>query len=311
LFKKTRIAPTPSGYLHLGNVYSFALTDALAKQTGAKILLRIDDLDRDRVLPEYVEDIFDTLRFLDIPWNEGPQNSLEFEERYSQRHRLALYRRALGELEASGSLFACVCSRTQLSRTPCTCKDKGLPLNTRDAAWRLDTSIPRQLKVKVWPAGATVAGATDAAALSPDPATGTTLPADMQDFVVRKKDGFPAYQLTSVLDDLHYGIDLIVRGADLWPSTLAQLYLSAVLPPDVLPADMLPRVAFGQIHFHHHSLLSGPEGEKLSKSAGATSVHYLRRQGKTPSDIYTWIAKVLGHARERPGTWQELIALAT
>ena len=72
-FKKTRIAPTPSGYLHLGNVLSFALTAGLARQTGAGILLRIDDLDKGRVSKDYIDDIFDTLHFLRIPWNEGPR----------------------------------------------------------------------------------------------------------------------------------------------------------------------------------------------------------------------------------------------
>lgn len=72
-FAQTRIAPTPSGYLHLGNAYSFLLTKALAKKHGAKILLRIDDLDRDRYRPEYVEDIFATLDFLEIKIDQGPK----------------------------------------------------------------------------------------------------------------------------------------------------------------------------------------------------------------------------------------------
>src|SRR5580698_8544901 len=74
VFRKTRIAPTPSGFLHLGNVLSFALTAGLARRSGASILLRIDDLDRERVSREYVEDIFDALNFLGIPWDEGPRN---------------------------------------------------------------------------------------------------------------------------------------------------------------------------------------------------------------------------------------------
>jgi glutamyl/glutaminyl-tRNA synthetase len=79
-FNKTRIAPTPSGYLHLGNVLSFAVTALLAKESGAKILLRIDDLDQARVNKRYLQDIFDTLNFLEIPWHEGPRNLEEFED---------------------------------------------------------------------------------------------------------------------------------------------------------------------------------------------------------------------------------------
>ncbi len=92
-FKKTRIAPTPSGFLHLGNVLSFSITAALARKTGAAILLRIDDLDRGRVTTPYVQDIFDTLNYLGIPWDEGPRNYEEYQWEYSQVYRLDSYRK--------------------------------------------------------------------------------------------------------------------------------------------------------------------------------------------------------------------------
>src|ERR1700719_4550756 len=97
-FRKTRIAPTPSGFLHLGNVLSFAITAALARRTGARILLRIDDLDSQRSAPEFVQDIFDTLRYLEIPWDEGPRDYGEYASQYSQLHRMDLYNRALETL---------------------------------------------------------------------------------------------------------------------------------------------------------------------------------------------------------------------
>jgi len=97
-FRRTRIAPTPSGFLHLGNVLSFAITAALARRTGAKILLRIDDLDRERVEGRFVEDIFETLHFLEMPWDEGPGDFHEYETRFSKVHRMDVYRAALEEL---------------------------------------------------------------------------------------------------------------------------------------------------------------------------------------------------------------------
>src|ERR1700722_17238392 len=97
-FNRTRIAPTPSGYLHLGNVLSFALTAALARRTGAGILLRIDDLDRGRVSKDYVEDIFETLRFLEIPWDEGPRDFIDYQRVYTQLRRMQLYQEALQQL---------------------------------------------------------------------------------------------------------------------------------------------------------------------------------------------------------------------
>lgn len=273
-FTKTRIAPTPSGFLHVGNILSFALTAALARKTRAKILLRIDDLDRDRATREYVEDIFNTLNFLEIPWDEGPRNYLDFEKEYSQLHRMDLYRQALKHLQESRQVFACNCSRTQIAATsadgsyPGTCRHKGIPLDEPNVSWRLCTTGLEEVTVN------TLSGDTIKA----------TLPASMKEFVVRKKDGFPAYQLTSVVDDQYFGIDLIVRGEDLWPSTLAQLYLSSLLPGN----------NFRNSTCWHHPLLMGTENKKLSKSAGDTSIQFLRKEGKQPTDIFTLIAQMLG-----------------
>ncbi|GAA0554728.1 tRNA glutamyl-Q(34) synthetase GluQRS [Chitinophaga japonensis] len=273
-FHKTRIAPTPSGFLHLGNVLSFAVTAALAWKTQAGLLLRIDDLDRDRVQREYVQDIFDTLHFLDIPWEEGPADYTTYETVYSQLHRMDLYREALRQLEEAGQVFACTCSRAQVAAMspdgayPGTCRHKNIPLDTPGVSWRLHTSATKELNVKTLPGEVVRA----------------TLPLLMQEFVVRKKDGDPAYQLTSVLDDQYFGVDLVVRGADLWGSTLAQLYLSTLLPGNT----------FQQCTFFHHPLLLETADQKLSKSAGATSVQFLRREGKQPADIYAMIAGMLG-----------------
>ena len=300
LFKKTRIAPTPSGFLHLGNVLSFSLTAALAKKTKASILLRIDDLDQHRVGKEYIQDIFDTLNFLELPWNEGPADTTDFEEHFSQLHRLDSYRQMLQQLADAGAVFACTCSRAQILKEspngvyPGTCRDKNLPLETKDSSWRLRTEIPITLKIKIYP----------------NDGIETTLPAEMRDFVVRKRDGFPAYQLTSLVDDLHFGIDLIVRGQDLWPSTLAQHYLSHRLDSPHVPPDptAAPAAPFRDITFYHHPLLLA-DGQKLSKSAGDTSIQQLRKQGLKPPDIYSLISRQLG-CRETAHNWEELAALA-
>ena len=285
-FKRTRIAPTPSGYLHLGNILSFSVTVELARRAGASVLLRIDDLDRDRAAREYVQDIFETLRFLNIPWNEGPRDIAEFEREYSQVHRMEGYTRALETLSARGLVYACSCSRAQLRNGIYSgaCRDRGLPLDAPDVSWRLRTSAPEVLRVR------TVDGRTVEA----------VLPDEMQDFIVRKKDGFPAYQLTSLVDDVYYGVDGVVRGEDLWPSTLAQQYLASCLPG---------MEVFREAVFYHHPFLVSGDGGKLSKSAGATSIQYLRRQGNSSADIYSHIARLLGKAVAVQG-WEELAALA-
>lgn len=279
-FKLTRIAPTPSGYLHFGNAYSFALTAAIAETTGADILLRIDDLDRDRVEMAYVNDIFDTVNFLDIQCQRGPQNSEEYKNRWSQLCRLDIYQPALDKLAQSGNLFACTCSRRQL-QTPgyeCACVNKNIPLDTPNAAWRIRTD-ERALTIKTLEQGLIK----------------SALPADMTNFVIRKKDGYPAYQLTSLLDDAYFSADLIVRGEDLWPSTIAQHYL----------ASILGITAFTESTFYHHKLLTTPDGSKLSKSAGSTSIQYLRGQGMSAPRVYAQIGRMMSPEKEL-SHWSEL-----
>jgi len=279
-FNLTRIAPTPSGYLHLGNAYSFALTKAIAESTGAEVLLRIDDLDRERAEPAYVNDIFDTLNFLGIEWQRGPRSTEEYKSEWSQLLRLNIYQPALDKLAQSGNVFGCTCSRKQL-QTPgyeCSCAEKNVPLNATDVAWRVLTHE------KVLSVDTLTRGIINLA-----------LPAEMKNFIVRKKDGYPAYQLTSLLDDLHFGVDLIVRGEDLWPSTIAQHYLASVLNIQ----------SFSQITFHHHKLLMANIDTKLSKSAGSTSIQYLVGQGMSRAHVYAQIGHMLSPAIEF-SQWNDL-----
>ena len=277
-FAQTRIAPTPSGYLHLGNAYSFLLTKALAKKHGAKILLRIDDLDRDRYRPEYVEDIFATLDFLEIKIDQGPKNSKEMESTWSQVHRLPIYTESLAQLEQSKLTFSCTCTRSQILQIDPRgiylgqCLDRRMPLNKHESAWRINTLDADFLDYIDYPA-------TPKSALIPEEASC---------YVVRKKDLLPAYQLSSLLDDLHFGVDLIVRGQDLFPSTLAQLDLTRILGKE----------EFAKTTFYHHPLLKGPDQSKLSKSAGAYSIRQLRQDGKTLADLFLLLGQSLGLNQE-------------
>ncbi len=284
-FHKTRLAPTPSGFLHLGNILSFVITAGLARQADARILLRIDDLDRERIHKAYVQDIFDTLHYLNIPWDEGPANIQDYEKLFSQLHRLGNYEQLLLQLKEDGHLFACTCSRAQVLRNspdgtyPGTCRYKGIPLDKEGVNWRIRTDNTLFIRIK---------------ALDGETIT-QTLPPSMQDFIVRKKDGLPAYQLASLADDLYFNIDLVVRGLDLWDSTLAQLYLLKIIDPAKQDA----------ISFYHHPLLQETNGRKLSKSKGATSIRYLRAKGNDPGAVLTMIGEACG-AKESVKSWQEL-----
>lgn len=284
MLHKTRIAPTPSGYLHIGNICSFALTATLAERYGARILLRIDDLDRERVRDAYLDDIFETLDFMGLPFDEGPRSPAALEQNYSQRYRLSFYETLLQQLAAAGKVFACDCSRaTLLQDNPQgvyrgACRHKALPLDQPGLAWRLDTGEDIPLSVQ-----------------TPEGEISAALPEEMHYFIVRRKDGVPAYQLASVADDLSFGVDLVVRGADLWPSTLAQLYLAASLGLD----------NFRKLTFYHHVLLHNEDGEKLSKSAGDIAIRHLRQSGKTAPEVYAAIGRQLG-LKETVGHWREL-----
>lgn len=264
-YSLTRIAPTPSGFLHLGNAYSFLLTQALAKKHGAKILLRIDDLDRERYRPEYVQDIFDTLDFLEIPIDLGPKSVSELESEWSQVHRMQLYEEALAKLRATGKVFSCDCSRNKIQQIDPRgyylgqCLDRRIPLDKPDTAWRVNTLEADFTQFTEYPNFRKTA----------------LIPEETAFYVVRKKDRLPAYHLTSVVDDLHFGVDLIVRGKDLYASTLAQLDL----------ARLLGEERFGKITFLHHGLIKGANQSKLSKSSGDTSIQYLRKEGKKLQDI--------------------------
>jgi len=288
-FAQTRIAPTPSGFLHLGNAYSFLLTKALAVKHGAKILLRIDDLDRERYRQEYVQDIFDTLDFLEIQIHQGPSSVAEFESQWTQQERMPLYQEALDQLQQSRLLFSCTCTKSQILQIDPRgiylgqCLDRRMPLDKNEAAWRINTLDADFLDYLTYPD-------TQKSALIPEEATC---------YVVRKKDTNPAYQLSSLVDDLHFGVDLIVRGQDLFPSTLAQLDL----------ARILGKQEFAKTTFYHHPLLKGPDQSKLSKSAGAFSIRELRREGKSLADVFHLLGKSLG-LQEEIHSFQEFSKLA-
>ena len=214
------------------------------------------------------------------------RNPAEYENEYSQRHRMDIYVKALQQLKEDGLVFACTCSRAQVLSNgadkgyPGACRNKHIPLDTEKTSLRLLTDDKKGLLLN------TLTGVVT-----------TTLPVSMQDFIVKRKDNIPAYQLISILDDEHYGVDLVVRGDDLWASTLAQLYLSAALKQSIFPGTT----------FYHHPLIIGADGNKLSKSEGATSVHYLRMEHKSATDIYTIIGETLS-IKEPVTNWESLVA---
>ncbi len=271
----TRLAPTPSGYLHIGNGLSFVLTWVLARTHGGKVLLRIDDLDRQRYRPAYVEDIFRTIDWLGLDFDLGPSGPDEFEAKYSQQHRLELYRRYLNQLKQAGAIYACACSRKRVRANAVEgflydghCRDLAYSLDSEDVAWRV--SIPKKAQVEIvdWKQSEPIL---------------LNISSGIGDFVIRKKDQFPAYQLTSLVDDCHWNINFVVRGEDLLWSSATQLWL----------AQQLSLERFQRSLFWHHDLLVDAKGEKLAKSKGAAALKTWRENGQTPQQIYRLAAEML------------------
>lgn len=248
---RTRIAPTPSGYLHIGNAFSFILTSLLAKLSGGKTLLRIDDLDHERKRPEYIQDIFHSLGWLGIHWDLGPQGPDDFEKQFSQVHRLSLYAESLNQLRLTDQIFACSCSRSNSEGGQphrCKCETARIPLESPAHAWRFRI------------------GKTEVVSIDDLEPLRVRLGETTGNFVIRKRDGSPAYQLTSVVDDIHFQINLIVRGSDLLDSSAMQLKLKESLGNKA------------SFKFIHHDLITGANGIKLSKSAG-TAIKSIREGG--------------------------------
>ncbi len=269
---KTRYAPTPSGYLHLGNLYSFILTATLARDSGASILLRIDDMDRERFRPEYLQNIFETLHYFELPYQEGPKYEADFFQHWSQQHRMDRYTKALDELRQKELLYACACTRTDLQKagllSGCArdCSTK-LRLDEPGLNWRYRTPNQSQFLQ-----------------LFNEETLAYDFPVSLKDFIVRKRDGTPAYQLCSVVDDALFGINLVVRGVDLLESSIAQIALS----------HSLENNSYATAVHIHHALLTDEAGHKLSKSEGAESLHTLLKNGCTPSQLLSLLAQRCG-----------------
>lgn len=267
---RVRLAPTPSGFLHAGNVLNF-IFNALAARlhpTG-QIFLRIDDLDADRKRPEYINDIFETLEWLGLTWDLGPSGPDDFEKNWSQSHFLPEMESALANLANNNAVFACRKSRKDLQEFggayPDVFRKQYLLLSDPDVTWRANT---------------------------PD---GFPLPC----FVVRKRDLLPAYQVASVCMDVRFQITHIIRGLDLQGSTAAQQWLA---PPAGLDA-------FTAVKIYHHQLITDGTGHKLSKSAGVAAARPGKDVKENPAVFFQVAAKWLGLPEKNIQNLSDLVAL--
>ena len=284
----SRIAPTPSGFLHAGNVYNFLLTYLFTRAFDGILYLRIDDYDLPRYRRQYVENIFRVLDMLGIDFDGGPGGVREFETKFSSKFRLGAYENTLKTLEQKGVCYACECSHSMKNSFKNgiytrVCADKNLKFKKDKTVMRLSTIDGAEILVgqNLINFDALCIGSIDAAnglknsansdglnltdktAFETEKFTQTqsvNLAQILGDFIVWKKDDTPAYNLASLVDDEILGVNLLVRGEDLLACSAVQKYEAQILG-----------YGFENANFIHHGLLAHG-GKKLSKSSRAPAV---------------------------------------
>lgn len=280
-----RFAPSPSGRMHLGNVFSALMAWLSVRSAGGTMVLRIEDLDPDRCRPEYAEQLKDDLRWLGLDWDV---------EQTPQSRRTEAYRERFERLREMGLVYPCYCSRGELHAASAphasdgnviyagTCRDlteEERAAKTRRPAWRL--IVP------------------DEEIAFHDGLQGEyreNLARECGDFIIRRSDGVYAYQLAVVTDDAEAGVTQIVRGRDLLSSTPRQIYLQRLLG---LPTP----------EYYHVPLLVAPDGRRLSKREYDLDMGALRERC-TPEALLGCLAKLSGlRPTAEPVTAGELAAV--
>ncbi len=275
-----RIAPSPTGYLHVGHAMTFWTAQERARAANGKLILRIEDVDLARCRSNILEAIEEDLRWFGIEWDEGP---------FFQRERFDLYRDALTKLRKRGFAYPCCCSRKDVAAAtlapheenaepiyPGTCRPndsysveaavsaakkkivqaRRLPPQGREVNWRFRVPDGEEMRYVDLALGEQRAVAGK----------------DFGDFILWRRDDLPAYQLAVVVDDAAMGITEIVRGEDLRTDTFRQLLIYRALEIE-------------QPQFYHAPLIVDLAGKRLAKRDAAMSLRALRERGLTPEEI--------------------------
>lgn len=254
----TRFAPSPTGRLHLGHAYSVVLGHARARESGGRFLVRIEDLDQTRSKPEFVDGIFEDLRWLGLGWNEPVP---------VQSERAQVYEAALQRLRDQGLVYPCFCTRSDIAAAleaphgsaahyPGTCR--GLPddperRSREPHSWRLEAS--KALEIAGLPSWTEADGRTFESARE-----------DFDDVILARKDAPAAYHLASVVDDAASGVTLVTRAADLRSSTPVQRLLQSLL-------------GFPEPTYLHHPIVAHADGRRLAKRDRSPTLAAVRDDG--------------------------------
>lgn len=263
---RTRFAPSPTGYLHLGGARTALFSYLFARHHRGTFILRIEDTDRERSTPEAIEAILEALRWLKLEWDEGP---------YFQSQRLHLYREHAERLLASGHAYRCYCSPQELeAKRELAMREGRKPIYDRTCRSRRDqpAGVPFAIRFKM---------PTDGSTVVHDLVKGAVVfeHAELDDLILVRSDGSPTYNLCVVVDDATMRISHVIRGDDHLTNTPKQILLYQAL------GYPLPQ-------FAHVPQILGPDRTRLSKRHGATSVLAYRDMGYLPDALVNFLARL-------------------
>lgn len=289
-----RFAPSPTGRMHLGNVFAALLSWLSARKNGLRWILRIEDLDPQRSRMEYARQIEDDLAWLGLDWDEGGVDGTGACGPYCQSLRHDLYAEALDRLCRTGLTYPCRCRRADIMATQAPHRSDGRVVyagtcrpSAKPPFAATDTSVPAATRIYV----------PDSDIRFTDRVYGdqtVNLAEECGDFVLRRADGAWAYQLAVVVDDALMGVTEVVRGCDLLPSSAQQIYLYVLLGYDA-PA------------YAHVPLIANAAGQRLSKRDRSMSMAELRSR-YTAADIIGRAACLAGlQAEPAPCRPDELV----
>ncbi|MBI2060107.1 MAG: glutamate--tRNA ligase [Nitrospirae bacterium] len=277
---RTRFAPSPTGFLHIGGARTALYSWLFARKHGGKFVLRIEDTDRERSKPEFEHDIIESLKWLGLDWDEGP---------FRQTERFDVYREFAKKLEQAGALYRCTCSAAELDERRKQAMKEGRPpqYDGRCRSRTDQTDKPYALRFKMPKEGETVVK---------DLVLGEVRFAnrELEDLIILRSNGIPTYNFTVVVDDAEHGISHVIRGNDHLNNTPKQIH-------------MFKALGLESPQFAHLPLILGTDRSRLSKRHGAVSVTAYKEEGFLPEPFLNFLARIgWSHGDQEEFTLEEL-----
>jgi len=280
---RTRFAPSPTGYLHIGGARTALFAWAYARRHGGKFILRVEDTDRERSTPESVQAILDSMRWLGLDWDEGP---------FFQTQRLERYREVAQKLIDAGKAYRCYCSKEELDAMREAQRTRG-EKPRYDGRWRDSMQTPPPSVTPVIRFKNPLAGDVGWEDLVKGRIAVSNT--ELDDLVILRADGMPTYNFGVVVDDIDMAMTHVIRGDDHVNNTPRQINIYKAL------GAALPK-------FAHVPMILGSDGERLSKRHGAVSVTQYRDDGFLPEALLNYLARLgWSHGDEEKFTLEQLV----